>query len=180
MAFVLLTAIKKNIMAYTVISVFPVTVDTEDIKKDLKAKGFDEADIIVSKSSVESGLSADHYQEDEQTKGFFEYTFAHDAEMLDTYRKHSIGRNNIVVYADNLEQAKVAKAVLNENGALEVYGKPSENQSDVPEGMSEDEYNGIIAKARHNIYFLGSDRSYHSDSGRGMKDEMDSLGSEDS
>ncbi|WP_027386918.1 hypothetical protein [Chryseobacterium gregarium] len=166
-------------MAYTVISVFPVTVDTEDIKKELKERGFDETNIIVSKSSVESGLSADHYQEDEQTKGFFEYTFAHDAEMLDTYRRHSIGRNNIVVYADSLEQAKVAKSVLNENGALEVYRKPSENQTDVPEGMTEEEYNGIIAKARHNIYFLGSERSYHSNNTKGMNDEMDSLGSED-
>jgi hypothetical protein len=55
-------------MAYTVVSVFPVTVDTEKIKKDLKENGFDEANIIVSKSNVEAGL--DHYQEDEQTKGF--------------------------------------------------------------------------------------------------------------
>lgn len=62
-------------MAYTVVSVFPVTVDTEEIKKNLKEKGFDEANIIISKSRVESGLSTDHYQEDEQTKGFFEYVF---------------------------------------------------------------------------------------------------------
>jgi len=33
-------------MAYTVVSVFPVTVDTEEIKKDLKENGFDEANII--------------------------------------------------------------------------------------------------------------------------------------
>lgn len=57
-------------MAYTVVSVFPVTVDTEEIKRDLKENGFSEANIVVSKSSVESGLSTDHYQEDEQTKGF--------------------------------------------------------------------------------------------------------------
>ena len=169
----------KNFMAYTVVSVFPVTVDTEEIKKDLKEKGFDEENIIVSKSKVESGLSADHYQEDEQTKGFFEYTFAHDAEMLDTYRKHSVGRSNVVVYADSLEQAKIAKSVLNENGALEIYRKPSENQNNVPDGMSEDEYNGIIAKARHNIYFLRSERSYDSNNTKGMDDEMDSLGSKD-
>ncbi|WP_306618426.1 hypothetical protein [Chryseobacterium ginsenosidimutans] len=167
-------------MAYTVVSVFPVTVDTEEIKKDLKEKGFDDANIIISKSNVESGLSADHYQEDEQTKGFFDYVFAHDAEMLDAYRKHSIGRNNVVVYAENIEQAKVARAVLNDNGALEVFRKPSENKDSVPEGMSEDEYNGIIAKARHNIYFLGSERDYgYNDNDRGMNDEMDSLGSKD-
>ncbi len=170
---------KIFIMAYTVVSVFPVTVDTEEIKKDLKENGFSEANIIVSKSRVESGLSADHYQEDEQTKGFFEYTFAHDAEMLDAYRKHSIGRNNIVVYAENPEEAATAKSILNRKGALEVFKKPSDNQKDIPEGMTEQEYDGIIAKARHNIYFLGSERVYHSNEVRGMDDEMDSLGSKD-
>ena len=170
---------KIFIMAYTVVSVFPVTVDTEEIKKNLKENGFNEANIIVSKSSVESGLSADHYQEDEQTKGFFEYTFAHDAEMLDAYRKHSIGRNNIVVYANNAEEAASAKSILNRNGALEVFKKPSDNQKDIPDGMIEQEYDGIIAKARHNIYFLGSERVYHSNEVKGMDDDMDSLGSKD-
>jgi len=164
-------------MAYTVVSVFPQTVDTEEIKRDLREKGFNEANIIVSKSNVESGLN--HYQEDEKTKGFFNYVFAHDAEMLDAYRTHSIGKNNIVVYADDLEQAKVAKAVLNENGALEVYRKPSDQQKDIPEGMTEKEYDGIIAKARHNIYFLGSERVYHSNIIKGMDDPMDDLGSKD-
>jgi hypothetical protein len=166
-------------MAYTVVSVFPVTVDTEEIKKNLKEKGFDEADIIISKSRVESGLSVDHYQEDEQTKGFFNYVFAHDAEMLDAYRKYSIGRSTVIVYANDLERAKDAKAVLNENGALEVYRRPSETRENIPEGMTEQEYNGIIAKARHNIYFLGSERVYHSNEVKGMDDEMDSLGSKD-
>jgi len=170
---------KIFIMAYTVVSVFPVTVDTEEIKKDLKNNGFNEANIIVSKSSVESGLSTDHYQEDEQTKGFFEYTFAHDAEMLDAYRKYSIGRNNVAVYTNTPEEAASAKSILNRNGALEVFKKPSDNQKDIPEGMTEEEYDGIIAKARHNIYFLGSERVYHSNEVRGMDDDMDSLGSKD-
>lgn len=171
-------------MAYTVISVFPVTVDAEEVKNNLKQKGFGEADIIVSKSNVESGLSTDHYQEDEQTKGFFDYAFAHDAEMLDAYRKQSVGRNNIIVYADDLEQARTAKTILNDSGAIEVYRKSSGNQSenqsaDIPEGMSEDEYNGIIAKARHNVYFLGSERVYHSNIIRGMDDPMDDQGMKD-
>lgn len=163
-------------MAYTVVSVFPVTVDTEEIKKGLKEKGFDEANIIISKSRVESGMSVD--QEDKQTQDFFDYVFAHDAEMLDAYRKHSVGRSNVIVYTDDLEQAKAAKEVLNEYGALEVYRKPSERDS-IPDGMTEDEYNGIIAKARHNLYFLGSERVYHSNQVKGMDDEMDSLGSKD-
>jgi len=166
-------------MAYTVVSVFPVTVDTEEIKKGLKQKGFDEANIIISKSRVESGMSADQYQEDKQTQGFFDYVFAHDAEMLEAYRKHSIGRSNVIVYTDDLERAKAAKEVLNEYGALEVYRRPSEKRDSIPDGMTEHEYNGIIAKARHNIYFLGSERVYHSNQVKGMDDEMDSLGSKD-
>lgn len=166
-------------MAYTVVSVFPVTVDTEEIKKDLKNNGFDDANIIISRSNLESGLSTDNYQEDEQTKGFFEYTFAHDDEMLSAYRKHSIGKNNVIVYADNLEQAVSANSVLNKNGALQVYRKPAEEKTDIPEGMTEEEYNGIIAKARHNIYFLGSERVYHSNIIKGMDDPMDDLGSKD-
>jgi hypothetical protein len=169
---------KQNIMAYTVVSVFPVTVDTEKIKKDLKESGFDDADIIISKSNIESGMSADEYQEDKQTKDFFEYTFAHDSEMLDAYRKHSIGKNNVIVYADNLEKAVSANSILNKNGALQVYRK-QEDKKDIPEGMTEEEYNGIIAKARHNLYFLGSERVYHSNTVKGMDDSMDDLGSEE-
>lgn len=163
-------------MAYTVVSVFPQTVNTEEIKKDLRDKGFNEANIIVSKSNVEAGLN--HYQEDEKTQGFFNYVFAHDAEMLDAYRTHSVGKNNVVVYADDLEQARLAKSVLNEKGALEVYRKPSDHQKDIPEGMTEQEYDGIIAKAKHNIYFLDPERTYSPNS-RGMGDTMDDLGSKD-
>jgi len=166
-------------MAYTVVSVFPATVDTEEIIADLKNQGLDEANIIVSKSRVENESSVDDYEEDEKTKSFFGYVFAHDTEMLEAYRSHSVGKNNIIVYADSLEQAQRAKTVLNEKGALEVYRKPLENQNNVPEGMSEDEYNGIIAKARHNLYFLGPERTYRSNNTKGMNDEMDSLGSKD-
>ncbi|MEF9480434.1 hypothetical protein OWR28_24560 [Chryseobacterium sp. 1B4] len=99
--------------------------------------------------------------------------------MLDAYRKHSVGRSNVIVYTDDLEQAKTAKEVLNEYGALEVYRRPSESKDSIPDGMTEHEYNGIIAKARHDIYFLGSERVYHSNQVKGMDDEMDSLGSKD-
>jgi len=163
-------------MGYTVVSVFPQTVDTEEIKKDLREKGFNEANIIVSKSNVEAGLN--HYQGDEKTEGFFNYVFAHDAEMLDAYRTHSVGKNNVVVYADDLEQAKTAKALLNEKGALEVYKKPAEQEKDIPDGMTEQEYDGIIAKAKHNIYFLDSERTYSPNS-RGMEDRMDDMGAKD-
>lgn len=97
---------KKIIMAYTVISVFPETVDTEEIKKELSSLGFNEADIVVSKSRYEQESSTDDYREDEQTKGFFGYVFAHDAEMLDAYRRESVGKINVIVYAADIDQAK--------------------------------------------------------------------------
>lgn len=170
-------------MAYTVVSIFPSTADTEGIKNDLRNYGFQESDIVVSPSRPVNELSAENHQDNEKDRGFWDFVFANDVEALDAYRNESTGKTNIVVYTDDLEKAQRAKAVLNERGAIQVQRKDSEtynhdHQDTAPEGMSEDVYNGIIAKARHNIYFLGSDRE-QADTGRGMKDEMDSLGSND-
>ncbi|WP_131701381.1 hypothetical protein [Chryseobacterium sp. FH2] len=166
-------------MAYTVISVFPATVNTEEIKKDLKEKGFSEANIIVSKSRLENESSVDNYKDDVKTRSFWDHIFANDTEMLDAYSKHSVGNQNVIVYSDNFEEAQRAKAILNERGALEVYKKQTgdEGEKDTA-GLPEDVYNGIIAKAKHNIYFLDSERVYHPNS-RGMEDTMDDLGSKD-
>ncbi|SDQ49127.1 hypothetical protein SAMN05421664_1795 [Chryseobacterium soldanellicola] len=163
-------------MAYTVISVFPATVNTEEIQKELKDQGFDDANIVVSKSKLEEGSSHDNYEDDVKTKSFWDYVFAQDVELLDAYSKHSVGKNNIIVYADNLEEAHRAKTILNAKGAVEVHKEDSENHA--PEGMSEDVYKGIIAKAKHDIYFLDSERVYRPNT-RGMDDTMDDLGSKD-
>lgn len=82
-------------MAYTVISVFPATVDTEEIKKDLTDHGFDAANIIVSKSKLESGSSEDDYEEDVKTRNFRNFVFTQDAEMLVAYGQHRIEKNLI-------------------------------------------------------------------------------------
>jgi carbamoylphosphate synthase small subunit len=169
---------KNFIMAYTVVSVFPVTVDTEEIKKSLRENGFQEANIIVSKSKLENESSAGDYRDDVTTRNFWDFVFAHDTEMLEAYSRESVGKNNIIVYADNLQEAQKANDVLNANGAVKVYKKQQE-EPHAPAGMSEEVYNGIIAKAKHDIYFLGSERVYHSNEGRGMNDEMDSQGSKD-
>ncbi|ROH96220.1 hypothetical protein [Chryseobacterium daecheongense] len=163
-------------MAYTVISVFPATVDTEEIKRDLASNGFDKANIIVSKSKLEDGSPDGHYEDDVKTRNFWDFIFAHDTEMLEAYKKESVGKNNIIVYADTADDAQRAKTILDKNGAIEVYRKQSESKA--PEGMSEEVYNGIIAKARHDLYFLGSERVYTSGS-KGMDEPMDSQGSED-
>ncbi|WP_294243533.1 hypothetical protein [uncultured Chryseobacterium sp.] len=170
-------------MAYTVVSVFPSTADTEGIKNDLKNFGFNESDILISKAQTSNELAGEAHETHTRDQSFWDFIFANDIEALDAYRNESTGNTNIVVYADTFEEAQRAKMILNEKGAIQVQRKEGEThnhqqQDTPPEGMSEDVYNGIIAKARHNVYFLGSDRQ---DTGnhRGMEDEMDSQGSKD-
>lgn len=169
-------------MAYTVISVFPETANAEEIKKDLTNQGFNEADIIVSKSKLENESSDSLYEEDEKTKSFWDYMFANENELLSAYSEHSVGKSNIIVYAQTIEDAQKAKSILNQNGAINVKRKDSDNLSTErgsnTAGLPEDVYNGIIAKARHNLYFLDSERTYRSNT-KGMEDTMDDLGSKD-
>ncbi|WP_175621318.1 hypothetical protein [Chryseobacterium schmidteae] len=166
-------------MAYTVISVFPETVNTEEIKSELMNNGFLESDIIVSKSTFDEESSTNEYEDDEKTKSFWNYVFVNDNDILAAYSKGSMGKINLIVYASTLTDAQNAKKVLDRFGALKIYNKPSFGQKN-PEatGLPEDVYNGIIAKARHNVYFLDKERVYYPNS-RGMGDTMDSQGSKD-
>lgn len=167
-------------MAYTVISVFPAGVNTEEIKAELKNQGFNEADIIVSTSKLDADSSVDNYQDDEKTKSFWDHVFVNDNEILTAYSKESIGKINLVVYTSNLTEAQNAKKVLDQFGALKIYNKPSVNQSasDETAGLPEDVYNGIIAKAKHDVYFLDNER-VSTTTTKGMGDTMDGLGSKD-
>ena len=166
-------------MAYTVISVFPETVDTEEIKSELKNKGFLDADIIVSKSRFDEESATNEYEDDEKTKSFWNHVFVNDNEILAAYSKESVGKINLVVYASSLTDAQNAKKVLDQYGALKIYNKPSVNQTDSETaGLPEDVYNGIIAKAKHDVYFLDKERVYSPNS-KGMGDTMDGLGSKD-
>lgn len=167
-------------MAYTVVSIFPSGADTEGIKNELKNYGFSDSDIIVSHSTSATDVSGETHQNDVKDRGFWDFVFANDVEALDAYRNESAGKINIIVYTDSLEEAQRAKTVLNERGAIQVQRKGSESESheSAPAGMSQEVYDGIIAKARHNIYFLGSNRE-DNENARGMEDEMDSQGSKD-
>lgn len=166
-------------MAYTVISVFPETVNTEEIKSELKNKGFLDADIIVSKSRFDEESSTNEYEDDEKTKSFWNHVFVNDNEILAAYSKESVGKINLVVYASNLTDAQNAKKVLDQYGALKIYNKPSVNHGESETaGLPEDVYNGIIAKAKHDVYFLDKERVYSPNS-KGMGDTMDGLGSKD-
>ena len=170
-------------MAYTVISVFPANADTEEIKKDLQDQGFDGSNIIVSTSKMESESAIGDYTEDEKTKSFWDHLFVNDNEMLDAYSRESAGKTNIVVYAADLDEAQQAKNILYSKGAVEVKKKSSsdENTSENAAreaGMPQDVYDGIIAKAKNDVYFLDRERVYRPTS-RGMGDTMDGLGSKD-
>jgi len=166
-------------MAYTVVSVFPATVNTEEITSELKNQGFSEADIIVSKSKIEDESAVGDYKDDEKTRSFWDHMFVSDNELLDAYSRESVGKINVVVYTSNITEAQSAKKIMDQHGALKIYNKPSfsEEKSDTA-GLPEDVYNGIIAKARHNLYFLDSERTSDQTS-RGMSDTMDDLGSKD-
>ncbi|WP_172281329.1 hypothetical protein [Chryseobacterium sp. LAM-KRS1] len=168
-------------MAYTVISIFPANADVEGIKKELQNQGFKEADIIVSKSKLENGTSADDYEEDEKTKSFWDHIFVNEIELLTAYREGSIGKINIIVYTENIEDARKAKVILNESGAIEVKKEAQNTVQSTDKdtaGLPEDVYKGIIAKAKHNVYFLDPERVYRPNS-RGMDARMDTFGSKD-
>ncbi|CAD7807582.1 hypothetical protein CHRY9390_01680 [Chryseobacterium aquaeductus] len=169
-------------MAYTVISVFPATVDTEEIKRELQDQGFNGSDIIISTSKYEGESAIGDYSDDEKTKSFWDHVFVSDNEMLDAYSRESAGKTNVVVYTSNIDDAQKAKNVLYSKGAVEVKKKTSEDQQ--PEsgaeaaGLPQDVYDGIIAKAKHDVYFLDNERVY-SPTTKGMGDTMDGLGSKD-
>ena len=169
-------------MAYTVISVFPAGIDTEEIKTELQDQGFNGSDIIISTSKFEDESVIGDYTDDEKTKSFWNHVFVNDNEILAAYSKESVGKTNVVVYASDFDDAQKAKNILYSKGAVEVKKKTSENaesQSDAEAaGLPQDVYDGIIAKAKHNVYFLDNERVY-STSTKGMGDTMDGLGSKD-
>jgi len=166
-------------MAYTVVSVFPADADTEKIKSDLRNSGFNEEDVIVSTSRLDDESSDANYQEDERTKSFWDHIFVNDNEVLAAYSKESVGKVNLVVYAPSITEAQNAKKILDQHGALKIYNKPSFSERKPDTGdLPEDVYNGIIAKARHNVYFLDKERVYAPNS-KGMDNTMDGMGSKD-
>ena len=167
-------------MAYTVISVFPPAIDTEEVKSQLRSEGFSDDNIIVSKSKID-GESSNDFEDDENTRHFWDHMFASDNEMLDAYSKKSRGNTTIVLYTNSYDDAERAKSILDGKGAIEII-KQREGETvkkNVDTDLPEDVQRGIIAKAKHNLYFLGSERNYTSTPEQGMSDTMDGLGSKD-
>lgn len=160
---------------YIVISLIPIAADPETIKKNLISEGFKEEDINISKYNIEGDL-VDELEEDDTTKNFWDYLFG-DSKWRTAYQKAGIDNNTLTVYTETLDDARKAKSLMDEAGALDIKKYFREN-IDASYQDEADDHERIIAKARHNVYFLNGTRSYRPRS-RGMNKRMDSLGSKD-
>ena len=61
-------------MSYTVISLFPIAIDTDAVKQKLESNGFDGQNILISKYNIEGELMED-MEEDDRTRSFWDYLF---------------------------------------------------------------------------------------------------------
>lgn len=162
-------------MSYTVVSLFPIAVNPENISDKLQENGFTKENINISKYNIDGDI-VDEMEEDEKTKNFWDYLFG-DTKWRTAYQKAGIDKNTITVYADSLEDARKAKTIMDEEGALDIKKYHKENVDNEYE-ISQEEEDRIIAKAKHNVYFLEGSRTYRPNS-RGMNKRMDSLGAKD-
>lgn len=159
-------------MAYTVISLYPESVDLDQVKKELENKGFDSNDINISKYTIE-GETAEDYDEDETTAGFWDLLFG-GTKYRDTYKKAASHNNTVTIYAENLEVARKAKIAMDELGAIDI-NKYHKDYIDEEYQISDEDEARIIAKAKHNVYFLDGTRTYKPNS-RGKAHRMDYTG----
>lgn len=162
-------------MSYTVVSLFPIAVNLEIVSEKLQENGFTKENINISKYNIE-GEVVETMEEDEKTKNFWDYLFG-DTKWRTAYQKAGIDNNTITVYTNSIEEARKAKAIMDEEGALDIKKYHKDNVDSNYE-ISQEEEDRIIAKAKHNVYFLTGTRTYRPNS-RGMKNRMDSLGAKD-
>lgn len=160
-------------MAYTVISLYPESVDLDQVKKELENKGFDANNINISKYTID-GEVAEDYDEDEKTAGFWDFLFG-ETLFRNTYKKAATHNNTVTVYAEDLDVARKAKIAMDELGAIDI-NKYHKDFIDNEYQISDQDEARIIAKARHNVYFLDGTRTYKPNS-RGKVHRMDYTGS---
>ena len=165
-------------MSYTIIGIFPNEKESKDVITKLENAGLYE--YTISKSEVEALENIDT-----KKKGnFFDWLFDNDVVEKDRYEYASIDSNTITVYTETEEDANAAKAILDENGAIDVEEKTrgylankypdTHKEYPIPESTKA----RIIAKAKNDLYFT-ADRKAPKINQEGMADEMDSLGSKD-
>lgn len=165
-------------MSYTIIGIFPNDTESKDVITKLEDAGLYE--YSISKSEVDAIESV----ETPKKQSFFDWLFDRNEVETDRYNYASIDSNTITVYAENEDDANAAKAILDENGAIDVEEKtrgyiaekyPNQNK-EYP--ISESTRARIIAKAKNDLYFT-DERQAAFVPEKGMSDEMDSLGRKD-
>ncbi|MFC0343949.1 hypothetical protein [Epilithonimonas hispanica] len=165
-------------MSYTIIGIFPNETESRDVITKLEDAGLYE--YTISKSEIEALEKVDT----EKKPSFFDWLFDRDVVEKDRYEYASIDSNTITVYTETEEDANAAKAILDDNGAIDVEektrgylaGKHPNTHTEYP--ISESKKARIIAKAKNDLYFT-DDRKATTTIQEGMVDEMDSLGNKD-
>lgn len=173
-------------MSYTVVGLFPDHQAAERASERLATSGFPKEDYSVSRyTSRGEYQGTEDYEEDERTSGFWGWLFGDN----DADRKHysnAASKSNVVtVYTDDVDRAEKARDIMNDNGAIDVsdFNKARYNSEEyvAPDNnkLTETERARIINKARNDLYFIDSERTYSPRHASGMTDEMDSLGNKD-
>ncbi|WP_312419437.1 hypothetical protein [Epilithonimonas sp.] len=165
-------------MSYTIIGIFPNETESRDVITKLEDAGLYE--YTISKSEVEALEKVDTGKK----PSFFDWLFDRDVVEKDRYEYASIDSNTITVYTETEEDANAAKAILDENGAIDVEEKTkgylADKYPNTPHEypISESKKARIIAKAKNDLYFTDN-RKPTTTIQEGMVDEMDSLGNKD-
>ena len=172
-------------MSYTIVGMFPTNEAADRAAHELNAAGFEKENYNVSGYSTTGDYDPDleyDYDEDEKTTGFWDWLFGDDENNRSKYSYAGTKSNMVTVYADNAEHAEKARDIMNEQGALDVNDitkdRYTTEQNSDKNNLSQKERARIINKAKNGLYLTDDTRNY-SFRNRGMTNEMDSLGSQD-
>ncbi|MFC4162179.1 hypothetical protein ACFOWU_00835 [Epilithonimonas zeae] len=165
-------------MSYTIIGIFPNETESRNVITKLEEAGL--YDYSLTNSEIEALEKIDTPKE----QSFFDWLFDRNEIETDRYEYASIDSNTITVYTETEEDANAAKAILDDNGAIDVEEKTrgylAEKYPDTHKEypISESTRARIIAKAKNDLYFTDN-RSEAYRPEKGMSDEMDSQGRKD-
>lgn len=173
-------------MSYTIVGMFPSNEMADHASDKLDNAGFAKEDYSVSRYSTNGDYSEDpayDYDEDEKTSGFWNWLFGDNDSDRKKYSYAGTKSNIVTVYTDDLDRAEKAKAIMNEEGAINIndFTKDrfsAEESASPHHTLSSDERARIINKAKNNLYLSNHDRTYNLRN-KAMTDSMDSLGTRD-
>ena len=172
-------------MAYTIVGMFPTNEDAERASNKLDDAGFAKEDYTLSKFNTtgDNRNYEDDYDEEERTSGFWNWLFGDDEVERKKYSYAGTRSNLVTVYTNEMDRAEKARDIMNDHGAIdvnEVSGRSGNAPlaTETANSSSTSERAKIINKAKNELYFTNDDRSY-TFRGKGMSDDMDSLGNRD-